>query len=1002
MSADRNLLFGILALQNDFISRDQLVEAMNAWAIARHRPLGDLLTERGLGREEHDLLEALVNRQLAKHHGDAEKSLRAIELSSSACSALAAVPDADVQASLADLNTLSVNATTDDVRTTPPNATTDHVPRPGASAVRYRVLRPHARGGLGEVFVAEDTELRREVALKEIRLEHADSPGSRGRFLLEAEITGRLEHPGIVPVYGLGHYDDGRPFYAMRFIRGDNLKHAIDRFHASKQGFDTVAFRQVLRRFLDVCNAVAYAHDRGVLHRDLKPGNIMLGEYGETLLVDWGLAKVVGGAEPKAGEPTLRLPSGDAVATVAGSAVGTPAYMSPEQAEGRLEALGPATDVYSLGATLYCLLTGRAPVSGGALADVLEKVRRGDIPPAAQVRPDVPGALAAVCTKAMALRPGDRYPSAPALAQDVERWLADEPVSAHREGWGARLARWSRRHRAWVRGAAAALAVGLVAAVALAVQQTRAADREREIAGRERAANQLAQDRLVQVERGNGLLLSIFSDLDPRAEEKEGKPLRAILGDRIDRAVGQLEGESVGDPLAVAKLQDRLGVAQLNLGQFGRAIPLYRAALRTREEKLGPDHPDTLQTRSNLAESYRFDGRAPEAIALEEETLRLRAAKLGPDHPDTLQSRDNLAESYRAAGRLDKAIAMHEETLKLSAARLGPDHRETLKSRSNLGNAYLAAGRTAEATAMHEETLKLSAARLGPDFIDTLVSRLNLAAAYRIAGQAEKAIAMHEGTLKLSAAKLGPDHHIALVTRINLATAYRVAGRTAEAVAMNEETFKRSADKLGPDHPETLSSRNNLAESYRAAGRTAEAIAMHKETLELRAAKLGPDYPDTFQTRTNLAESYESLGRWADAEPLRREIVARRRKAGPPGSPALARDLSGLGRTLLHLQKWAEAESALRECSATLAKGPPDNWWRFHAMSLLGGALAGQRRYAEAEPLIVGGYEGLKARAAKIPGGAPPFLSEAAGRVVRLYEAWGRPKQAAAWKAKVG
>jgi serine/threonine protein kinase len=173
--------------------------------------------------------------------------------------------------------------------------------------LRYRVLRPHARGGLGEAFVAEDTELHREVALKEMQPQHAIDPARRGRFVLEAEVTGKLEHPGVVPVYGLGHYADGRPFYAMRFIKGDNLSHAIQLFHASKEGFDTVTFRQLLKRFLDVCNAVAYAHSRGVLHRDLKPGNMMLGEFGEKvadaepLLVKGyeGLAKRAGMIPPE-------------------------------------------------------------------------------------------------------------------------------------------------------------------------------------------------------------------------------------------------------------------------------------------------------------------------------------------------------------------------------------------------------------------------------------------------------------------------------------------------------------------------------------------------------------------------------------------------------------------------------------------------------------------------------------------------------------------------------
>jgi eukaryotic-like serine/threonine-protein kinase len=216
MATDRNLLFGILALQNDFVTRDQLVEAMNAWVLAKHRPLGEILRERGaLGEPQYALLDALVKMQLDKHGGDAEKSLQALSSASSARAALAAVPDADVQASLAQVGG--------------EQATTAYVPR--ADGVRYRILRPHAKGGLGEVFVAEDTELHREVALKEIQKQHADKDASRGRFVLEAEITGGLEHPGIVPVYGLGTYDDGRPYYAMRFIRGDNLKHAIERFH---------------------------------------------------------------------------------------------------------------------------------------------------------------------------------------------------------------------------------------------------------------------------------------------------------------------------------------------------------------------------------------------------------------------------------------------------------------------------------------------------------------------------------------------------------------------------------------------------------------------------------------------------------------------------------------------------------------------------------------------------------------------------------------------------
>src|SRR5262249_2787983 len=209
------------------------------------------------------------------------------------------------------------------------------------------------RGGLGAVFVALDAELNREVALKQILDQHADDSTSRARFLLEAEITGGLEHPGIVPIYGLGTYDGGRPFYAMRFIKGDSLKEAADRYHADESllkdpGRRALELRQLLHRFTAVCDAIGYAHARGVLHRAIKPGNVIVGKYGETLVVDWGLAKATGradhGAEPD--ERTLVPSSASGSAeTLPGSALGTPAYMSPEQAEGDLEHLGPRSDV---------------------------------------------------------------------------------------------------------------------------------------------------------------------------------------------------------------------------------------------------------------------------------------------------------------------------------------------------------------------------------------------------------------------------------------------------------------------------------------------------------------------------------------------------------------------------------------------------------------------------------------------------------------------------------
>jgi WD40 repeat protein/serine/threonine protein kinase len=473
MSAKRNLLLGLVALHNHFINRVQLVAAFNSWIEDKRKALATLLLEqKALNSAEHALVEALTDRYLQKHGEDPDKSLAALISACEVRRDLAQIPDADVQASLATC------ALPD--RDEP--ATVSRLD-PASQGGRFRMLRPHAEGGLGAVSVALDQELHREVALKEIKALHADNTQARTRFLLEAKITGALEHPGIVPIYSLGAYADGRPFYAMRFIKGDSLKEAIQHFHhpkpqsdaptAQAPKFQSLGFRELLRRFIDVCNAVAYAHSRGVLHRDLKPGNIMLGKYGETLVVDWGLAKAgVGRGEPRTAaaedavaESLLLPPTGSVSSdTLPGSALGTPSFMSPEQATGRVDVLGPAADVYSLGATLYNLLTGSVPINGDR-AEILKKIHAGDFPPPRQVQPHAPAALEAICLKAMALWPADRYASTRELAEEVERWLADEPVRAWPEPWSTKARRWTNRHRVLVVSVAASVLVAMVASI---------------------------------------------------------------------------------------------------------------------------------------------------------------------------------------------------------------------------------------------------------------------------------------------------------------------------------------------------------------------------------------------------------------------------------------------------------------------------------------------------------------------------------------------------------
>ncbi|WP_442508575.1 protein kinase domain-containing protein [Novipirellula sp. SH528] len=342
---------------------------------------------------------------------------------------------------------------------------------------RFQPIRLHAKGGLGEVFLARDTELDRDVALKEIKGEHAKDLGCQSRFIAEAMVTGALDHPGIVPVYGLGQYDDGRPYYAMRFVSGNSFKQEITAFYkettAPKASFyQGREYRKWLRRLIDCCNAMQYAHEHGILHRDLKPDNVMLGRHGETLVVDWGLAKTYLSGTTDEDEidasdnSVIRLQSG--LQTSLGRTLGTPMYMSPEQAMGLHNQLTPAADVYSLGAMLFNVSSGQNPIVGRNVEQVIENVRAGNIRDLHGAMPTVPRTIVSICRKAMQKDPRDRYQTTIDMADDLDRWLSDEPVLAHRdaETYSEKLGRWIRRHRSWTVSATAALVVIALISVA--------------------------------------------------------------------------------------------------------------------------------------------------------------------------------------------------------------------------------------------------------------------------------------------------------------------------------------------------------------------------------------------------------------------------------------------------------------------------------------------------------------------------------------------------------
>jgi serine/threonine-protein kinase len=565
-----------------------------------------------------------------------------------------------------------------------PDTTSTLVTEAGPHCGRFTLQRFHAKGGLGEVHVAVDAELGRDVALKRMQDRYTRDAAARHRFLNEAEITARLEHPGIVPIYGLVQDDQGHPCYAMRFIAGESLADALKKWHESEPDYSSLAFRQLLQRFISVCQTMGYAHSKRVLHRDLKPANVMLGPFGETLVVDWGLAKrVVGPPQTAPSEAEAALlttvdfaqdANDDRMKTEVGQVLGTAGYMSPEQAAGQSDTVGLPSDIYSLGATLYELLTGEKPLSGLDTFTVLQRTQTGNIPPSRQVKPTVPGVLDAVCRKAMALRPEARYASATALAADLEHWLADEPIAAYTEPWTTRAWRWSRRHRTLITGLAAALVVGLVCAgVALvvlegayaneqsakndAMAQKIRADAERERAEKARDATHQAFDDLTNTEA----LAYLKTQPELRPEQK------AFL-ERAAAYYRQVALEAGTDPTSrqrVALSHFRLGYLLEALGRLPEAQGPYRQAQEL-FEKLAADFPAVPEYRQTLARTYnnfalllRDSGQLPAARQTLLQALEIQE-KLVADFPAVVKFRQELAVSYHKLGTVQMNLGQHK------------------------------------------------------------------------------------------------------------------------------------------------------------------------------------------------------------------------------------------------------------------------------------------------------------------------------------------------------
>jgi serine/threonine-protein kinase len=791
---------------------------------------------------------------------------------------------------------------------------------------RYQPVRFHARGGLGEVHVARDGELGREVALKRIRPEHAHDPESRARFLREAEVTARLEHPGVVPVHGLMLDEDGQPCYAMRFVQGQTLAEAVRRFHQADQagrepGERAVALRGLLARFVAVCDTIAYAHARGVLHRDIKPANVMLGPYGETLVLDWGLAKPFdrGDEARSSGEESVMPAAGaGAGGTGAGQAVGTPAYMAPEQAAGRWAEVGPASDVYGLGATLYELLAGAAPLRGPA-REVLGRAQRGDFPPPRQVNRRVPPALEAVCLKAMAPRPGQRYGSAGALKDDVESWLAGERVGAWREPLRVRAGRWARRHRTQVAALAAAALVAVLAGGAGTwwLGRQRAQTRQEVEAGLAQVVQLQGQARwgeaqavLGQAERrlGAGGPRDLRERLEQARDELalvarlDGARLRratAVEG-RLDNAGADREYEEAfrptgvggpgGDPSAAAAWVRGTGVREALVaalddwalcaqGRERRAWVLEVARRADpgpwRDAVRDPAAWDDRAALTRLAQDERAARQSPQLLATVGQRLLdlrgdgerlLRAAQ--DRHPGDFWVNFALGMVLSHSRRPDEAVGYYR-----AAVALRPGAAAV---HNDLGNALHQQGKQDEAIAEYRRAVELAP--------DLALGHNNLGKALHQHGQRDEAVAAFRRAVALDP-KYAKAHY-------NLGLALYLAGQREEAIAEY-----RLSIGLDPGHVDV---HVNLGAALREQGKPDEAVAEYRRALALDDREA--------PAHLNLAVVLREQGKGDEALAEYRRAVE--------CDPKLAAAHAGLGAALYEQGKPDEAAAAYRRALA--------------------------------------------------------------------------------------
>jgi tetratricopeptide (TPR) repeat protein/predicted Ser/Thr protein kinase len=764
----------------------------------------------------------------------------------------------------------------------------------------FLIEKELARGGMGIVYQARDMALNRTVAVKLLQDKYPADSSAAARFLEEAQITGQLQHPGIPPIYQVGTLANGRPFLAMKLIKGETLDAKI------KRG-DKINYLALIEA---IAQAVGYAHAHGVIHRDLKPQNIMVGAFGEVQVMDWGLAKTLRQEDKERGRqgedqassgpsndnaslspPLLASPS-PRHQTQAGSVLGTPAYMAPEQAAGAVDKIDQRSDVFGLGAVFCCMLTGLPPYTGTDHLTLMVNACMGETAEAF-ARLDACGAepeVIALCKRCLAFVPAERPGDGNAVAAEVAalRAAADaraKQAEIDRAKAEVFAAAQQRHRRIWL-ALAASLLVGLLASSALAVWALHAEGLARAQEEQVRLEKDLKEEQrkkaVAQADLANGVKKFLQYDVlrlaDPATQQQmpagdKKYDADVKLRDVVLRASQAIEGKFSAHPLVEAELRLTLGFTLLGMGRADLAVTQLERSRALRAQHLGPDHPDTLDSMTNLANCYYGLGRRAEALKLHAETLARHQATVGPDHPNALWSMHNVATCYQALGRYAEALPLYEKILVRRKGTLGADHPDTLASMVNLASAYGEQGRHADALKLLDEALTRRQATRGPNHPDTLDSMDQLAHCYAALARPAEACKLCEDSLARKKVHLGLDHPSTLQSMVNLANYLEALNRHAEALKLREEAATRIKAVHGPDHPRTLGILSNLAGSYTALWRPQEAQATYADLIGRIESRLAQHPEESTLTLMlagaccNMGLSLRYQGKPADALP---------------------------------------------------------------------------------------------------------------------------------------